>query len=131
MWKNLSLINDVRLTSTTNCPGKHQYLMISASNNGAGVSYRLCQKCWFPFQVPYSSVFLMRITSYCMPEQYDSVPASQDISWCFFKFIYKHLTYQTFFQFLVAFFFQMYFIKFAKIVPSLMTDLYKHPLKIK
>lgn len=66
-----------------------------------------------------------------MPEQYDSVPASQDISQCFFKLIYKHLTYQTFLQFLVAFFFQMYFIKFARIVPSLMTDLYKHPLKIK
>lgn len=34
-------------------------------------------------------------------------------------------------QFLVSFFFEMYFIKFAKIVPSLMTDLYMQPLKMK
>lgn len=44
---------------------------------------------------------------------------------------YKCITYQISLQFLVSFFFEMYFIKFAKIVPSLMTDLYKQSLKIK
>lgn len=69
---------------------KHPYLMISVSNNGAGkiqgfpVNYARNVDSLFKFPTPY--FFLMRIISYCMQEQYDSVPASQGISQCFFKF---------------------------------------------
>lgn len=49
----------------------------------------------------------------------------------FLSSFYKLVTYQISLQFLVSFFFEMYFIKFSKIVPSLATNLYKQPLKIK